>query len=132
MKVGDLIRLKPHVRLDFEGGEIGLIVKIMDYEPYGQAMIILGVSRLLWEIKFIYFVSRRLKPMKVGDLVRWNIDVIFLSKEYNHGLLIRIDHERSYLNHIGLADKGAYSHQVLIGERMMWFKPSDLEVIETV
>ena len=32
MKVGDIIRLKPHVRLDFAGGEIGLIVKIMDYE----------------------------------------------------------------------------------------------------
>jgi len=32
MKVGDLFRLKPHVRLDFEGGEVGLIVKIVDAE----------------------------------------------------------------------------------------------------
>lgn len=32
MKVGDLIRVKPHVRLDFEGGNIGLIIKIVDAE----------------------------------------------------------------------------------------------------
>ena len=32
MKVGDLIRVKPHARLDFEGGDIGLVVKIMDAE----------------------------------------------------------------------------------------------------
>jgi len=30
--VGDLIRVKPHVRLDFEGGNIGIIVKIVDAE----------------------------------------------------------------------------------------------------
>jgi len=70
--------------------------------------------------------------MKVGNLVRWKIDAIFLSKECKHGLLIQIDHERSYLKHIVLEkDKTEYSHQVLVGDRIMWFKPSDLEVIET-
>ena len=68
--------------------------------------------------------------MKVGDLVKWNKDIIFLSKDEKYGLLIQIDHERSYLKNIGLEDKTEFSHQVLIGERMMWFKPSDLEVIE--
>jgi hypothetical protein len=70
--------------------------------------------------------------MKVGDLVRWKNNPLFLSKECKHGLLIQIDDERSYLKHIGLVDKTEYSHQVLIGERTMWFKPSDLEVIETL
>ena len=58
--------------------------------------------------------------MKVGDLVKWHTSPIFLSKEEKYGLLIQIDYERSY------------SHQVLIGEKTMWFKPSDLEVIETL
>jgi hypothetical protein len=70
--------------------------------------------------------------MKVGDLVRWSITPIYLSKEENYGLLIQIDYERSYLKHIVTVDKLEYSHQVLIGEKVMWFKASDLEVIETV
>lgn len=70
--------------------------------------------------------------MKVGDLVRWNNNPINLSKEEKYGLLIRIDYERSYLKHVVLVDKTEYSHQVLIGERTLWFKPSNLEVIETV
>ena len=43
MKVGDLIRVKPHVRLrmylDFEGGDIGLVVKIMDAETLFKALV---------------------------------------------------------------------------------------------
>jgi len=70
--------------------------------------------------------------MKVGDLVKWHTAPIFLSKEEKYGLLIQIDYERSYLKHIVTVDKLEYSHQVLIGEKVMWFKPSDLEVIETV
>jgi hypothetical protein len=70
--------------------------------------------------------------MKVGDLVRWSIAPIYLSKEENYGLLIQIDYERSYLKHIVTVDKLEYSHQVLIGEKVMWFKASDLEVIETI
>jgi len=70
--------------------------------------------------------------MKVGDLVKWHTSPIFLSKEEKYGLLIQIDYERSYLKHIVTVDKLEYSHQVLIGEKVMWFKPSDLEVIETV
>ena len=57
---------------------------------------------------------------------------IYLSKEENYGLLIQIDYERSYLKHIVTVDKLEYSHQVLIGEKVMWFKASDLEVIETI
>ena len=70
--------------------------------------------------------------MKVGDLVRWKNNPLFLSKEYKHGLLIQIDDERRDLKHIVIVDKHEYSHQVLIGEKTMWFKPSDLEVIETI
>jgi hypothetical protein len=70
--------------------------------------------------------------MKVGDLVRWSMAPIYLSKEENYGLLIQIDYERSYLKHIVTVDKLEYSHQVLIGEKVMWFKASDLEVIETL
>ena len=70
--------------------------------------------------------------MKVGDLVRWKNNPLFLSKEWKHGLLIQIDYERSYPKHIVTVDKHEYSHQVLIGEKVMWFKASDLEVIETV
>jgi len=70
--------------------------------------------------------------MKVGDLVKWSMAPIYLSKDEKYGLLIQIDYERSYLKHIVTADKLEYSHQVLIGEKVMWFKPSDLEVIETV
>ena len=70
--------------------------------------------------------------MKVGDLVKWHTAPIFLSKEEKYGLLIQIDYELSYLRHITITDKNEYSHQVLIGERTMWFKPSDLEVIETL
>jgi hypothetical protein len=70
--------------------------------------------------------------MKVGDLVKWSMAPIFLSKEEKYGLLIQIDHERNYLRPIAITDKNEYTHQVLIGERTMWFKPSDLEVIETL
>ena len=70
--------------------------------------------------------------MKVGDLVKWHTAPIFLSKEEKYGFLIQIDYERSYLKHIVTVDKLEYSHQVLIGEKVMWFKPSDLEVIETL
>jgi hypothetical protein len=72
--------------------------------------------------------------MKVGDLVKWSM-APFLSKEEKYGLLIQIDYERSYPKHIVTVDKreySHYSHQVLIGEKVMWFKPSELEVIETV
>ena len=70
--------------------------------------------------------------MKVGDLVKWHTAPIFLSKEEKYGLLIQIDYERNYLRPIAITDKNEYSHQVLIGEKIMWFKPSDLEVIETL
>jgi len=70
--------------------------------------------------------------MKVGDLVKWSMAPIYLSKDEKYGLLIQIDYERSYLKHIVTVDKHEYSHQVLIGERTMWFKPSDLEVIKTI
>jgi hypothetical protein len=68
--------------------------------------------------------------MKVGDLVKWHTSPIYLSKDEKYGLLIQIDYERSYLKHIVTVDE--YSHQVLIGEKVMWFKASDLEVIETL
>jgi hypothetical protein len=70
--------------------------------------------------------------MKVGDLVKWSMAPIYLSKDEKYGLLIQIDYERSYLKHIVIVDKHEYSHQVLIGEKVMWFKASDLEVIETL
>ena len=70
--------------------------------------------------------------MKVGDLVKWSMAPIYLSKDEKYGLLIQIDYERSYLKHFVTVDKHEYSHQVLIGEKVMWFKASDLEVIETV
>lgn len=78
--------------------------------------------------------------MKVGDLVTWHTShalkadkfPIFFSKDEKYGLLIRIDYERSYLKNIGMLDKNEYSHQVLVGEKLWWFKPSDLEVIETL
>lgn len=68
--------------------------------------------------------------MKVGDLVTWKFFPINIPKENKYGLIIRIDHERSYLRHIGLADKTEYSHQVFVGNNILkWFRPDQLEVI---
>lgn len=77
--------------------------------------------------------------MKIGDIVTWHTDYAikedrlppFFSKDEKYGLLIRIDYERSDLRHIGLTNKKEYSHQVLVGEKLWWFKPSDLQVVES-